>query len=131
MRGLGELAKLACLWGLLTTLGCSDNDAERISKVGGKALDKASDATLQAGDKLGVSLRGAKGNLDDWEVSSRVNARLKWDRHLDGASIQVQADKGGVTLSGSVKSEDQRRRAVEIAESTVGVEKVTESVEIK
>lgn len=125
MLKLGRLAGCGIL-SLVALCGCNDQDAERIGRVGGKAFDKANELTNDAGDKIGLSIRNAKSNL---EVPGRVQTRLKWDQGLQGAAIKVGADKEGVTLSGTVKDEFQRRRAIELAETTIGVTKVTDKLE--
>jgi osmotically-inducible protein OsmY len=115
---------------LFAIAGCSDRDTDRISAVSLKAFDRATALTQTAGERIGLSLRSTKAGLDQIEVSTRVAYRLKWDQVLEGNSIQVQAEKGVVTLTGAVKHDVQRQRAVELAQATVGVEMVRESLEI-
>ena len=43
------------------------------------------------------------------------------DDNVDAASIGVKTKDGRVTLSGTVKTEDERRRAVQLAKETKGV----------
>jgi osmotically-inducible protein OsmY len=62
-------------------------------------------------------------------VESRVGARLGWDKNLEGLAIQVEADGATVKLHGKVPDPAKRRRAVELATSTSGVEKVTDEME--
>lgn len=129
---MGYLGK-ASVQGLLATalciLGCSERDADRISKVSGKALDKANEFTSHASERIGLSIRSAKGNLDQLELTGRVYARLNWDQPLQGSAIKVSADKGHITLTGNVKDEAQRRRAVDLTQSTAGVDKVTDTLQ--
>jgi osmotically-inducible protein OsmY len=126
---------------LLALPGCSDQDANRISRVSDKAWQRANKMGVEAGDKLGINVRQAgkqtqqkldviKPQSDSKELSERVLTRLKWDDLLEGLNIKVRADKGVITLSGSVRNEMQRRRAMALAESTKGVEKVLDSMEL-
>ena len=63
-------------------------------------------------------------------VEARVTARLRWEKSLSDASIQVVASEGGIELKGKVAKVAQKKRAVELAESTTGVDRVTESLEV-
>jgi osmotically-inducible protein OsmY len=55
-------------------------------------------------------------------VQGRVYARLYWDKSLAEAPFQVETKDGGVVvLKGSVPSAEAKHRAVELAQSTVGV----------
>ncbi len=110
--------------------GCSGGDADRIARVSGKALDRATAMTENAGQRLGLALRGVKPGVDAIEVSARVSQRLKWDQVLEGTSITVHASERTITLTGTVTDEVQRRRAMDLAQSTLGVEQVQESLEV-
>ena len=126
---------------LIALLGCTEQDAGRISKVSGKALQRANRMTGEAGEKMGINfhktekqvqqkLDAIKPDIDGQNLSQRVQTRLKWDDLLEGLTIRVRTDKGVVTLSGVVRNEMQRRRAVALTESTKGVEKVVDALEL-
>jgi osmotically-inducible protein OsmY len=59
-----------------------------------------------------------------------VAARLRWDKSLEGSDIQIQVNEKTVELQGTVENLLQRRRAVDLAESTVGVAKVDDRLEV-
>jgi osmotically-inducible protein OsmY len=85
------------------------------------------------GDKVDRGLRQAESKLrETWgdikrathrmTVQGRVYARLYWDKSLADAPFQVETKNGGVVvLKGSVPSAEAKHRAVELAQSTVGV----------
>jgi osmotically-inducible protein OsmY len=121
--------------------GCTDQDATRISKVSGKALKRAERLTGEAGEQMGINLNKVekqvekkldvvKPDTDGQDVSQRVQTRLKWDDLLEGLTIRVRAEKGTITLSGKVRNEMQRRRALVLAESTKGVDRVVDAMEL-
>lgn len=63
-------------------------------------------------------------------ADGRVVARMLWDQSLCEVEIQVQlVDRGTVRLMGNVTA-DQKRRAVEIAQTTQGVEKVVDELTV-
>ena len=63
-------------------------------------------------------------------AEARVTARLRWEKSLADTSIQVVASESGIELKGKVHDVAQKKRAVELAESTTGVDRVTESLEV-
>jgi osmotically-inducible protein OsmY len=85
------------------------------------------------GDKIDRGVRDVESKLrESWgdikrgthrmTVQGRVYARLYWDKALADGNLKIEAKDGGVVvLKGTVSNRDARRRAVELAQSTVGV----------
>lgn len=92
----------------LTTTGCSslglgNNTASN---------DSASNATSAPAGGLRV---------DDSEIVASIQSAFKQDPELAGASLNVSANGGVVTLSGNVPSAQAYNRAISLARSTPGV----------
>jgi len=69
--------------------------------------------------------RGPKGyTRSDERIKDDVNDRLTDDYALDASEIDVQVNNGEVTLSGTVDSRYEKRRAEDVAESVSGVKNV-------
>ena len=64
-------------------------------------------------------------------IREDVNDRLTDDPRVDASDIEVAVSGTEVTLSGTVRSRDQRRRAEDIAESVSGVTHVQNNVRVK
>jgi osmotically-inducible protein OsmY len=60
-------------------------------------------------------------NYDDDRIRKNVTDRLDDDTDLDASDIEVGVDDGAVTLSGSVDSLWDKRRAEDIVKSVFGV----------
>jgi predicted kinase len=85
------------------------------------------------GDKIDRGVRDVESKLrESWgdikrgthrmTVQGRVYARLYWDKSLADGNLKIEAKDGGVVvLKGTVPNREARRRAVELAQSTVGV----------
>jgi osmotically-inducible protein OsmY len=124
-RFCGPLLVFAVLAG-----GCNQEDAERMARVGRKLTNRAEALT---GDQDGGLKKGWQAVRDGWQettLAGRVAARLRWDKRLADAHIHASATGNAVQLKGSVRDLEQRRRALDLAESTTGVEKVTDGLEI-
>ena len=76
----------------------------------------------------GKSIRPAAA--DDGSVSTRVRTVLLNDPQVNGGTINVTASNGVVTLSGRVRSEAERDRAVALARQTSGVSDVRSELSI-
>jgi osmotically-inducible protein OsmY len=106
--------------------GCTSKDAEHLARIGQKTASRANGLTN--GQRMG-SWQMVRSGVEEMTVDARVTARLRWDKDLHDAPIQVRASGGVVELSGTVQSLIQRRRAVELAERTAGVERVIDAIE--
>lgn len=75
--------------------------------------------------------RGPKGyRRSDERIREDVNDRLTDDSWLDASDIEVKAEKGMVTLTGSVGSRDDKRRAEDIVMSISGVKDVINQIHV-
>jgi osmotically-inducible protein OsmY len=76
--------------------------------------------------------RGPKGyTRSDDRIREDVNDRLTDDYRVDAGEIEVSVSGGEVTLSGTVRSRDDKRRAEDIAEAVSGVKHVQNNVRVK
>ena len=103
--------------------GCGRQDTDCLSRVGRKLLDRTQCATHGLRGKLDLGLPA--GGLQE-----RVQQRLRADRALAETAIEVTAQGAEVELKGTVKTRDQRMRAVDLAETTVGVEKLSDVLQV-
>ena len=94
----------------------------------GQALDNAG-KNIRRGVETGV----ARGQItaQERELLARVSQRIQWDKQLVSSTLQlvVQAD-GTVNLRGSVVDEAAKRRAVDLAQNTVGVTRVVDELAV-
>ena len=65
---------------------------------------------------------------DDIGIHTTIKARMVNDELVRGMAINVEVKKGVVGLTGEVRSAEERDRAIEIAESVSGVERVIEKL---
>jgi len=81
--------------------------------AGRRQRDKA------AGDHTG---EGPAGYVDtDERIRDELNKRLTFDPHLNASRIEARVVAGAVTLTGSVNTTAERRRAEDVAIAVPGV----------
>lgn len=119
MRRARKLLYVACLALLPTATGCQKSDADALVSIGSRIAQRTHGLAEQFQQKC-PTLPGS--------LESRIRQRLQSDKALVDTSIEVIVDDKNVELKGNLPTPDQMRRAVELAESTVGVDNVTNSL---
>jgi osmotically-inducible protein OsmY len=115
----------------LASCGCHQ-DADRLANLFGKISGKFDGLTEGLRDKLHSGWGAVRSSVGETGLDSRVSLRLRWDSDMAGADVQVRlAGQGTVELSGIVADLTQRRRAVELANTTVGVESVLDHLRVE
>ena len=116
---------LACL-----AAGCG-KDADCLARVGKKSAARLDAMTGGARTRLADGWEAVRGSVGEATLDSRVAVRLRWDKDLAGADLQVHSPAPGVVrLQGTVADLRQRQRAVALAQSTQGVEAVTDELKV-
>ena len=99
-------------------------DAERASRqaarLAGRAAAEASDAASKLGDAVGANA-----------VTMKIKSKMALDDNIDAGNIHVDIADATVTLTGVVRSADERDRAVRLARETRGVTQVVDRLRIR
>jgi osmotically-inducible protein OsmY len=94
-------------------------DRGRAREVGGEIADKVA----------AVANRSEQA-LSQASVTAKIKSKMALDDTLDGANVTVDTAGNQVTLDGTVISEAQRHRAVQLARETDGVTTVVDRIAI-
>lgn len=126
MRSTPGCLLTAILTALLAA-GCSKRDTDGLSLVGRRVADRVEHAAGGSTGLMATSWRGLRACWGDTQLDCRVLLRLQWDQQLAGTPLSVElVEPGVVQLAGPLADTGLRRRAVDLAGSTAGVEKVLE-----
>jgi len=93
-------------------------------KYAGAVLTLASLLTLAAISGCSKSANVASGERTDAQVAGDVQTKISSDPSLSGRQISINADKGVVTLSGTVNSDAEVTSALNDAQQAQGVKQV-------
>jgi hyperosmotically inducible protein len=129
---------------IVTLTGNVDNEAARSQAVAlARGTDGVSDvvenltvtgqaASAETGGMAGSpgSQAGAPGQTDDASITAAVKSKLAADTTVGGLKIDVDTKEGVVSLSGPVKTQDQKDTAERIARETSGVKDVQDNLVI-
>jgi hyperosmotically inducible periplasmic protein len=130
----GRLARVAGVSGVENHIvlgpvhkGVAQKTEEKVKK----GVEKGVSATEKGVQKAGEALTKTGSEITDAAILSTVKARFTDEDLLKGSDINVDCDKQVVTLKGTVASQAGRDRAVELARSAKGVERVVDRLVIK
>jgi osmotically-inducible protein OsmY len=104
--------------------------AQKTEEKAKEGVEKGASATGKGVQKAGEGLSKAGNEVTDASILSSVKARFSGEDLLKGSDINVDCDQKVVTLKGTVASRAGRDRAVQLAQSTKGVEKVIDRLVI-
>jgi hyperosmotically inducible protein len=96
----------------------------------GEAADRAGAAVATAGEKVGNAASNAAEATGDAALTAKVKTKFLADSSIAGLKIDVDTKNNVVTLSGTVSSASEKRRAVEVARATDGVKSVVDHLKV-
>ena len=99
-------------------IGTSGGQTAR--EVGATAREKtsqAADATMRA--------------LEDGRLTTKIKAKMALDDSVKALALDVDTKDTVVTVSGEVRSEAERQRALALARETEGVKQVVDRIQIR
>jgi hypothetical protein len=131
MRRVLKRRWLLLLAGLVAfAAGCNRQDTECLARIGRKTIGRSAGMTGDFRNCLTSGWQGVCSTLDESSVETRVSARLRWEQSLAESRLEVRLKDGAIELSGTVADLTSRRRAVALAESTAGVSKVVDLLQL-
>jgi len=110
--------------GVVTLKGTVDTEAER-TKAAKLAMVKG---VSQVDNQLRVGSEGAKATVSDAAISARLKTELVAEEPLRG--VHAQTNNGVVSLTGTVASSAARQRALELAQTLTGVQRVEDNIKV-
>jgi osmotically-inducible protein OsmY len=90
-------------------------DTSRAREVGAEISARAAQAANQA-----------QVALNDGSITAKIKAKMALDDVVKASDINVDYANGVVTLTGTVRTAAERKRAVDLARETEGVKSVTD-----
>ena len=126
MRRWSALAFLCASFACLSA-GCTRQDAERLSRIGHKVSEHARSSSGEIGAKIDLSWTGKR----EPSLQAKVEDRLRYDNALGDVKLEVVVNDKEIELKGAVKTDSQRRRAIELTENTIGVVRVVDTINVR
>ena len=93
--------------------------------------EKARQTGAAIGQTVATGAAKAEQALDEAALTAKIKSKMALDDTVRALSIDVDTEGSTVTLSGSVHSETERGKAVQLARETAGVTAVNDRLIIK
>lgn len=93
--------------------------------------EKARETGAAIGATVAAGAAQAQQALNEGSLTAKIKSKMALDDTVRAAAIDVDTTGGVVTLSGTIRSEAERTRAVQLARETEGVTSVTDRLVIR
>ena len=94
-------------------------------------VDKARQTGAAIGERVAVGAADAQRALNDGSLTAKIKSKMALDDSIQAASIDVDTNGGTVTLTGTVRSQAERAKAVQLARETAGVTSVADRLVVR
>ena len=91
---------------------------------------RAREAGAKIGEKVAVGANEAGRAVGNAGLTTKIKAKMALDDSIQATAIDVDTDGSVVTLTGTVRSEAERTRALQLARETEGVTQVVDRLRI-
>lgn len=113
----------------------TDDHTSMMSTKAENAAERTGDKLDSAADRTGAALEraadSAESNVNDGVITTKVKAELLDHDAIDSGDISVDTEKGVVTLSGFVASQEQIKQVVAVTGKVEGVVSVNDKLNVK
>lgn len=92
---------------------------------------KARETGAAVGEKLAEGANQAEHAVANASLTAKIKSKMALDDTVKAAAINVDTANGVVTLTGTVRSEAERSRAVQLARETQGVRSVNDRLVVR
>jgi osmotically-inducible protein OsmY len=95
------------------------------------AKQQAAQLASRAAEKANHAATTVGGTVSDSALTAKIKSKMVLDDSVKARGIDVDTSRTVVTLSGVVRSADERDRAVRLARETEGVTKVVDKLRVR
>ena len=125
----------AFFFGYRWAAGPDDDAVERTAPTTGIVdeidRERAREAGAEIGETVAVGAERAQRALTEGSLTAKIKSKMALDDTLEAAQVDVDTDGSVVTLRGTVDSEAERTRAVQLARETAGVTSVVNELKVR
>ena len=89
------------------------------------------EGATEAGQQVGEAAESAGETIQDASITSAIKMKFANDELVSASKIDVDTNHGAVTLNGTIASQAEADRAVELAKSVDGAKSVHSNLHIR
>ena len=124
--------------GLALAAGCQREEPRPTTAPTPPTAPQPAEQPTTPAPQTGTTVPGSTGagrtvgqTIDDATITAKVKAALLQAADVKGTDVNVDTVNGAVTLKGSVESQAQTDRAVQIARASEGVREINNQLTVK
>jgi hypothetical protein len=112
--------------------GVADRPVEHPIGTAGSAIDagRARAAGAEVGEKVATGVNEAQQQLADAALTAKIKSKMALDDSIEARRIDVDTNGTVVTLSGTVRSAQEKAKALQLARDTAGVTSVVDRLSV-
>lgn len=110
--------------------GAPDASAPAVGTAGRVDAQKAKEVGAEVGAKTAEAANRAGAILNEGALTAKIKSKMALDDLVRARSIDVTTSGQVVTLTGTVASEAERARALQLARETAGVTQVVDRLSV-
>lgn len=95
------------------------------------SVETARERGAEVGEQVAIAAAKVKETAGEAALTSKIKAKMMLDDNIRALAIDVTTNDAIVTLSGTVRSADERDRAVRLARETAGVTRVVDRLRVE
>ena len=99
--------------------------------AGGDVKATAREAGATAREKTSQAADATMRAIEDGRVTAKIKAKMALDESVKALDLNVDTKDSVVTVTGEVRSEAERQRALALARETAGVTKVVDHLRVR
>jgi len=111
-----------------TSRAADDPDARRAADAD---VQRARERGAQVGETVAVAGEKLKESMAEGSLLAKIKSKMALDDLVQARSVDVSVNDDIVTLSGNVRSQAERDRAVSLARETQGVRSVVDHLQVR
>jgi hypothetical protein len=92
---------------------------------------KARQTGAAIGEKVATGANEAQHALSEMSLQTKIKSKMALDELVKASAINIDSANGVVTLKGTVGSQAERARAVQLARETAGVKSVDDRLVVR
>jgi hyperosmotically inducible protein len=102
-----------------------------VGTSGPVSAERARDVGAKVGETAAAAANQAKNALENGAITAKIKSKMTLDDTLDAIKVDVDTADGVVTLTGTVETEPQHQRAIQLAKETDGVRQVVDRIKVR
>lgn len=97
----------------------------------GEDRNRGREIGARVGETVAVGANAAERAMSNAQLTAKIKAKMALDDRVRALAIDVDTSGDVVTLSGTVRSDAERQRALQLARETDGVRSVIDRLEVR